>query len=339
MSLNERKSIRLKFIFLFLGIILLFIIDVVFGSEIISIDEILSLFGSHNISDNARLIILDYRIPKAITAILVGTALSVSGLQMQVVFRNPLAGPYVLGISSGASLGVAIFILSSGFIVASYWGSVLSACAGAALVLLIMLFLSSRLNDIMSVLIVGILLGAIASSIISLLQFYSGSEQLKGFIVWTFGNLGFLAYKELSIFIILVFAGLALGVFSIKALNAFQLGEENARMIGANIRFGRVIIFTSTTILAGSTIAFCGPIGFVGIVTPHIARLLFKRSDMKIIYPATIIMGASVLLISDIISQLPGRKEVLPVGIITAMLGIPVVLWIIIRNKRISGYF
>ncbi|MDQ1332698.1 MAG: cobalamin transport system permease protein, partial [Bacteroidota bacterium] len=325
--------------------VIAFILDIILGSVNIKTSEVIkALFN--NTSSDIETIILRFRLPKAITALVVGIALSMSGLQMQTVFRNPMAGPYVLGVSSGAGLGVAIVILgfSSSFIPGNLmslgnWILVASAWTGAGAVMLLIMFISSRVKDIMTILILGIMLASGISAIVSIMQYFSNETMLKAYVIWTMGSLGNLSSGQLKVLIISVSLGIILSLLSIKMLNALLLGETYARSIGLNVRFSRFVIFACTSILAGSVTAFCGPIGFIGIAVPHIARNIFKTSDHNVLVPATIMTGGVVMLVSDIISQLPGSESVLPVNSVTSLIGIPVVIWVIFRNKRTSGIF
>jgi iron complex transport system permease protein len=264
---------------------------------------------------------------------------------MQTIFRNPMAGPDVLGISSGASLGVAFVILGfSGNITPDSlkglgnWILVASAWIGAGAVMILVMFISSRVKDIMTILILGIMLSSCISAFVTIMQYFSNETMLKTY-VWTMGSLGNLTGSQLNVLLVSVSSGILLSLFSAKMLNALLLGENYARSIGLNIRFARVVIFACTSILAGSVTAFCGPIGFIGIAVPHIARILFKTSDHKLLIPGTILAGGAVMLASDIISQLPGSESVLPVNSVTSLIGIPVVIWVIVSNRKYSGIF
>lgn len=337
---NIRKRQRILFAFLALTMLLLFFADIIFGSVKIDIDDIFRSLSGRT-GDISESIILDFRIPKAITAMLAGIALAVSGLQMQTVFRNPLAGPYVLGISSGASLGVAVVILgftsyfnTSSIKILGNWMIAGSAWVGAGFFMLLIMAISSRIKDIMVVLIIGIMLSGGISAIVTIMQYFSHESVLKAYIVWTMGSLGNLTGQQLLIFSGSVLAGIVLSILSVKMLNALVAGETYARSIGLNVKLTRIIIFTATTILAGSVTAFCGPIAFIGIAVPHITRFLFKTADHKILLPATILAGGAVMLASDLISQIPGSDLVLPVNSVTSIIGIPVVIWVIFRNRR-----
>lgn len=318
-----------------------FMLDLLIGSYYISVHEILkAIFRTENADSQVILIINQFRIPKAVTAILAGAALSVAGLQMQTVFRNPLAGPYILGVSSGASLGVALLVLGTGGLlggsivsVASSWGIVAAAWIGSGLILMLIIMISSKIKEIMTILILGILISSAISSIVNILQYFSNESMLKSFVIWTMGSLGSVTNVQLAVLLPSVIIGIVIAFFSSKFLDAFLLGENYARSMGMNIRFARMMVFLSTAILAGSITAFCGPIGFIGIAVPHIARMALQTARHSLLVPGTILIGALMMLVSDIISQLPGSERILPVNSVTALLGIPIVIWIIIRNK------
>ena len=295
-----------------------------------------ALFGG-DVDASTRLIVLDIRLIKAIVAVLTGIALSVSGLQMQTLFRNPLAGPYVLGISSGASLGVAIFILGMPLLgvatnsTLSSIGTAGAAWLGAALILAFVASVSTRIKDIMVILILGMMISSGVSAVVQILQYLSNEEALKSFVIWTMGSLGDVTSSQLMLLLPAVLIGLVVSVAVIKPLNLLLLGEQYARTMGLNVRRSRYLIFLSTTLLAGTVTAFCGPIGFVGLAIPHIARMLFCNADHRVLLPGTALCGAVVLLGCDIIS----KCLTLPINTITALLGIPIVIWVVIRNKSI----
>ncbi len=341
---GERGQIRF-FAGLLFVLLCLFILDIFLGSVTIKPSDVITAIFK-NQGSIAETIIMKFRFPKAITALLVGIALSLSGLQMQTVFRNPMAGPYVLGISSGASLGVAFVIMGSVSSIyplslsgTGNWILVGAAWIGAGSVMLLIMIISSRVKDIMTILILGIMLSSGISAIVSILQYFSNDTLLKAYVIWTMGSLGNLTSSQLQVMLLSVSVGILMSISSIKILNAFLLGENYAASIGLNIRFSRTMIFACTSILTGSVTAFCGPIGFIGIAVPHIARILFKTSDHKILIPGTILTGGAIMLASDIISQMPGSDNVLPVNSITSLIGIPVVIWVILRNRKYSGFF
>jgi len=323
----------------------LIIFDLSAGSEFINIKSIFSYLyrtiTNQTTTISTNLILLDnFRFPRVLTAIMAGIALSLSGLMMQTAFKNPLAGPYVLGISGGAGLGVAIVVMSSSFIssyfLVSSWAMILSAWIGAGFVLLIIFYASLKVKDIMTLLVFGILLGAAISAIIGILQYFSEASQLKTFVLWTFGNLEAVTKDQLFVLFISILVGIILSILLIKPLNGMLLGEEYAKTMGINIKITRILIFLATGLLTGTITAFCGPIGFVGIAVPHLVRVLYKTNDHKILIPATILFGSIIMLISDIISQVPGTDFKMPINSITALFGIPIIIWLIVRNRRIS---
>lgn len=274
-------------------------------------------------------IVLNIRLIKAVVALLAGAALSVSGLQMQTLFRNPLAGPYVLGISSGASLGVALVVLAG---VGSSIGIAGAAWLGAAVVLLVIAAVGHRIKDIMVILILGMMFSSGVSAVVQILQYLSKEEALKAFVIWTMGSLGDVTVPQLAILLPSVIVGLLLAVWTIKPLNLLLFGEEYAVTMGLNIRRSRGLLFLSTTLLAGTVTAFCGPIGFIGLAMPHVARMLFREADHRVLLPGTLLSGAAVLLLCDIVSKM----FTLPVNAITALLGIPIVVWVVLRNKSMT---
>lgn len=340
---TERASAA-RYSLIFSGLLILlaflFLLDIFLGSVTLSPSEIIKAFLDDS-EGTTRTILIRFRLPKAITAVLAGIALSVSGLQMQTLFRNPMAGPYVLGLSSGASLGVAFVILGftsrippdaiSGF---GNWAIAAAAWTGAGLVMLLVMMISSKVKNIMTVLILGIMLSAGVSAIVSIMQYFTSETMLKAYVIWTMGSLGNLTASQLNVMFISVAAGIAACLVSVKMLNALLLGEDYARSIGLDIKRARFVVVAGTSILAGTVTAFCGPIGFIGIAVPHIARIIFRTSDHRILVPATIITGAAIMLASDIISQVPGSDSVLPVNSVTALIGIPIVIWVILRNQR-----
>lgn len=326
------------FVSLSLLLVILFVLDLLIGSVHIPLRDILGAIVGADVDPATRLIVLDIRLVKAIVAILAGMALSVSGLQMQTLFRNPLAGPYVLGINSGASLGVALFILGMPILgiatnsTLSSIGTAGAAWLGSALILAFVAFVSTRIKDIMVILILGMMISSGVSAVVQILQYLSNEEALKSFVIWTMGSLGDVTSNQLHLMLPAVLLGLVVSVAVIKPLNLLLLGEQYARTMGLNVRRSRYLIFLSTTLLAGTVTAFCGPIGFVGLAIPHIARMLFSNADHRILLPASALCGAVVLLTCDIIS----KWLTLPINTITALLGIPIVIWVVIRNKSIA---
>ena len=333
--MQKRRTIL--FSSLCLMVVALFAIDMMVGSVSITANEVWAAITGGECDPIKAKIILDVRLVKAIVAILAGAALAVSGLQMQTLFRNPLAGPYVLGVSSGASLGVALFILGAPLLgVASSpaltsLGVAGAAWIGAAAVLALVAAVSRRIKDIMVILILGMMIGSAVSAIVQILQYMSNEEALKSFVVWTMGSLGDVTTSQLWLVATAIVAGLTLAVAVIKPMNMMLLGETYARTMGLNIGRTRSLILLSTTLLAGTVTAFCGPVGFIGLAIPHLARAIFLDADHRTLMPATMLTGAVALLICDIVSKL----LTLPVNTVTALLGIPIVVWVVIRNKNI----
>lgn len=339
---NTKRNIQL-FILLGLGLLLLLLVNISFGSITIPFKEVInSLTGGKASKSTWEYIIINYRLPKALTAILVGMGLSVSGLLMQTLFRNPLAGPDVLGLSSGASLSVAFVILGAGLLppflssmFLSPYGLVIASTLGSFAVLLLVLVVSQKLRDTMAILILGLMFGSFTSAIVGILTFFSSAEQLQKFTFWSLGNLGNLSWFSIVILSVSVLLGLLISLFCVKSLNALLLGENYARSLGLNFKKTRLLIILATSILAGSITAFAGPIAFVGLAVPHIAKLIFQTSNHFILYWSTLLLGAAIMLICDVISQMPGFEITLPINAITSIFGAPVVVWLLIRKQKI----
>lgn len=316
----------------------LFAADVAVGSVSIPLGEVWAALTGGACDPATAKIVREIRLMKAIAALIAGAALSVSGLQMQTLFRNPLAGPYVLGVSSGASLGVALFILGAPMLglAGSTWFSSLgiagAAWIGAAATLSAVAAVSTRIKDIMVILILGMMISSGVSAIVQILQYLSAEEALKSFVVWTMGSLGDVTSAQLALLLPAVAAGAALGVAAIKPLNMLLLGEGYALSMGLDLRRARMMILLSTTLLAGTVTAFCGPIGFIGLAMPHVARAIFRNADHRTLMPAAALTGAASLLLCDMAAKLLA----LPVNSITALLGIPIVIWVVVRNRSIA---
>lgn len=332
---------RTTFLFTALALltVVLFTADLLVGSVSVAPADIWAALTGGDCDPAIRDIILRIRLLKAVTALLAGAALAASGLQMQTLFRNPLAGPYVLGISSGAGLGVALFLLGAPLLGVSAHSFVQSlgiagaAWLGAALVLLVVMAVSRRIKDIMVILILGMMFGSGISSVVEILQYLSSEAALKSFVIWTMGSLGDVTAQQLTILVPSIVVGLLLAVWTIKPLNLLLFGEEYAVTMGLNIRRSRGLLFLSTTLLAGTVTAFCGPIGFIGLAMPHVARMLFRNGDHRVLVPGTILSGAAVLLLCDLVSKF----FTLPINAITALLGIPIVVWVVLRNKSFTA--
>ncbi|WP_405382559.1 FecCD family ABC transporter permease [Maribacter sp. LLG6340-A2] len=336
------KSYTVYFIGLLLILALCLGFNISLGSVAISItDTVGIILGLHPTETTDTYIIWNYRIPKAFTAILVGSGLALSGLLMQTLFRNPLAGPYVLGISSGASLGAAIVIMGaslfSGIMAFSTFNDIvlaIASSAGSFLVLLIVLIVAAKVKDTMALLIIGLMFGSITGALVSVLSYFTKAEKLQQYIFWQFGSLGNLTWTQLTILFICISMGIILSILSIKSLNAFLLGENYAKSLGIQIKKSRYILIMATGLLAGCITAFAGPIAFIGLAVPHITRQLFHTADHKILIPAVVLCGAILMLICDTIAQLPGSVSVLPINAITSIFGAPVVIWLLLRKKK-----
>ena len=312
----------------------LFVMDIALGSVSIPMADIIDALAGRATAE-VRSIVIDLRLVRAAMAILAGSALAVSGLEMQVLFRNPLAGPYILGISAGASLGVALYTLGIPLLgialptALQSLGSAGAAWIGSAVVLALVLALSRRIKDIMVILILGIMLSSSVGAIVELLQYFSDEASLKSYVVWTMGSLGDVTMSQLWLLLPIVAIGLTLAIATIKPMNILLAGERYAASMGINLARTRLLILSATTLLAGTVTAFCGPIGFVGIAAPHIARIVFRSADHRTLLPASILTGVAMLLLRDIIAGC----FTLPINTITALMGIPVVAYIVTRKR------
>lgn len=338
-----QKNYTKHFLLLSVLLFVLFFVNISLGSVNIPFKDIFSaLFGNVDVKESWQTIILNFRLPKALTAIMVGSGLSICGLLMQTLFRNPLAGPFVLGISSGASLGVAILILGSsifgGYFISntiSNWSLPIAASLGAFLVLSAVIIAANKVRNTMSILIIGLMFGSLTSAIISVLSYFAEASNIQQYIFWNFGSLGNLSWQELSVFGLFYIIGIIACIAIIKPLNSFLLGENYAKSLGVNIKKSRNVILLITSVLTGVITAFSGPIAFIGLAVPHVARMIFNTSNHKILIPATAIIGGVILLICDSIAQLPFSEFTLPLNAVTSLFGAPIVIWLLIRKKKI----
>lgn len=338
------KRNTLLFSSLSLLLLLSLLLNISLGQVSIPLKEVISsVFGSQASKETWEYIIINFRLPKAITAILVGIGLSISGLLMQTLFRNPLAGPYVLGLSSGSSLGVAFVILGAGFLPAvfsqvllSSYGIILASCIGSSLVLILILIVSQHLRDTMSILIIGLMFSSFTSAIVSVFAYFSSAEQLQKYTFWSMGSIGNLSWHAISILTICTVLGLLFSLLSLKSLDALLLGENYAKSMGLNIAKARYIIIFATSILAGSITAFAGPIAFIGLAVPHLGKLLFQTSNHKILFLGTLLLGSIIMLLCDTISQMPGFDFTLPINAVTSIIGAPIVIWLIVKKKSVQ---
>lgn len=339
------RSSKYHFHFILLGISLLvaFVLNLSLGSVSIPFIQVLkAFFGSGAEKESWNYILLNYRLPKSVTAIVSGAGLSISGLMMQTLFRNPLAGPYVLGISSGAGLGVAIVILGAGTVggllgiwLSSPWSLVLASGMGSFLVLLAVMAVSYKVKDTMAILIIGLMFGTFTTAVVSVLSYFSNAEQLQQYVFWSFGSLGNLSWNQVGILTLCFFIGLILCIATGKSLNTLLLGENYARSMGLHIKKTTVMIILSTSILAGVVTAFAGPIAFIGLAVPHLVRQVFHTSDHFVLIPAVLITGSLLMLLCDTVAQMPFSTYTLPINAITSIVGAPVVIWLLVRKKKL----
>ncbi len=340
----QRFRTRILFIVLIAAAAILLVCDLLIGTTHIPLAEVWAALTGGAVSEEHSVIVRDLRLPKAIMAVVAGVALSASGLQMQTLFRNPLAGPYVLGISAGATLGVALFTIGapimglSGNATLTTIGSTGMAWIGSAAILLLIMMLSRRIKNINVILIIGMMLGSAISAVVGILQYVGTEESLKAFVVWTMGSLSNVTHDELAIIVPVVAVGTALSVAMIKPLNMLLLGEGYARTMGLRVARARTSIFISTTLLAATITAFCGPIGFIGLAMPHLARMTFRTADHRILLPASILWGVVAMLLCCTVCDMVARGGVmLPVNTITSLLGIPIIIIVVMRNRNTAS--
>lgn len=332
-------SVLYKYIFLIVLLLLLVSLHLVWGSVELSMKEVWAALLGYGKQEQHELIIWNFRLPKILTTLLAGMSLSISGLLMQTFFRNPVAGPFVLGISSGASLGVALLLLASGWLaswgipVDSTWSMVLMAMLGAGSVLGILLIVSYRVRDINTLLILGLMFGSATGAIVSLLQYFSSQQDLQQFVFWSMGSLTAVTWKELYVLIPICSITVLLTLGLSKTLDALLFGEQYARSMGVAVRRAQQLIIGATAILAGSITAFCGPIAFVGIAVPHLSRMLFKTHRHLVLIQGTALLGMITLLFCQLIAQLPSSSQIIPINVVTSFMGAPMVIWIILGNK------
>ena len=323
-------------------VLLLFLANIALGSVKIPIEAIFDIvFDPANVKESWKYIILDYRIPKALAAVMTGSGLAVAGLMMQTLFKNPLAGPFVLGISSGASLGVAFFILGgsalglTALLAPNGWGTILAASLGSFAVLSIVILVAARVRDAMALLIIGLMFGSLTSAVVSILAYFSPAEDLQRYMFWSFGSLGDISWPALGILSVCYVIGILLALSITKSLNSLLLGDHYAQTLGVSLKKSRFIILIATSILAGSLTAFVGPIAFVGLAVPHLIRQWFTASNHWVLMPACILGGAVLMLFCDIIAQMPWFEFTLPINAITSLIGAPIVIWLLVRKKKL----
>ncbi|NQX82674.1 MAG: iron ABC transporter permease [Flavobacteriaceae bacterium] len=329
-----------KIVLVLISLLSVWILNISLGSVNIPFSEIFDYLLSDMNKENWEYTIIEYRLLKSITAILVGSGLSVCGLFMQNIFQNPLAGPYVLGVSSGSSLGVAVFIMGSAFFTNSLLGQtinslsmVLSSCLGALGVFALIMTTSIRVKNTLSVLIVGLMFSSFASAIVNVLSFFSESEKLQQFVFWTFGSLSDLDWNDIYILLGVFVLSILLFIKCLKPMNSLKIGENYAQSMGVSVKTLRNTVFFVVSILTGVITAYVGPIAFIGLAVPHLAKLLVKTTDIRVLFLYTAILGAIVLLVCDTIAQLPGSQYSLPINAVTSLFGAPIVIFLILKKQ------
>lgn len=334
---------RLKFICMFLLIIVFFFLNIVVGTIAIPLNDAFSiLFGNDQQPQVWQNIILKSRLPQALTAMVAGAGLAISGLQMQTVFSNPLAGPSVLGISNGASLGVAFVILATGSIggvALSSLGAVgnaaisLAAIFGAMSVMALIVYVSQKVQGNATLLIIGVMIGYVATAIIGVLKYFSNEEDIRAYVVWGLGSFSRVSGNQMELFVVLMLILIPLSMLTVKTLNILLLGEQYARNLGLNIKRARLLVIGCSSILVAIVTAYCGPIMFLGLAVPHLCRAIWRTSDHRVLMPATMLTGTALALICNLIARMPGFEGALPINSVTALIGAPVVAMVLFRRK------
>jgi iron complex transport system permease protein len=335
--MSFEKSYSIKFLIIAIALIILFCADVSIGSAYVSIRDIFENLLNEK-EPMVHTILWQFRLPKAITCVLAGAGLAASGLLMQTLFRNPLAGPDVLGLSSGASLAVGLLLLAGRGLNFTWgeWGLALAASVGGAFVLLLMLLIARKVRDNASILIIGLMLAAATSSIMSVMQFVSRADDLQSYVIWTMGSVGNTGWKEIGVLSVIFLIGITISIGLFKPLNGWLLGENYARSLGIDISRSRFLMVIATGLMTGGITAFCGPIAFVGLAVPHLARLAMPTTNHKILLPAVMCGGAILLLFCDMVSQVALTAQALPLNALTSLIGAPVVIWQVMKFKKIS---
>ena len=330
-----------------LSLLILFAVSLAYGAVSIPFDQVLQILTGHEVERPAwQSIVLQSRLPQAISAVLAGAALAVSGLLLQTLFRNPLAGPSILGISDGANLGVAAVLLYFGgslsqvtdWPISGYAAIILAAFVGASLILSLIIYFSAKVKNNVMLLIIGIMIGYLTSSLISILNYYASTDKVHAFVMWGLGNFSGVSLEQLPFFSICTISGLLLSLLLVKPLNALLLGERYAANLGIRVKRARLFILICTGLLTATTTAFCGPVSFIGLAVPHMARLLLGSSNHTLLVPVTMLTGACVALLCNILMVIPGSNQILPLNAVTPMLGAPVIIYVIINRKNIQ-YF
>lgn len=338
---RNKINISILITIIFLGI-LLFFLNLFLGSVTIPFSDIFNVFFGDESNQTIKTIVLDYRLPQAVTAIFAGAALSVAGVLMQTLFRNPLADPSMLGISSGAGLGVAITILLTGVIgnsalstmgIWSNLGVSLAAFIGATLVLMLILGFSSRVRNMTTLIIIGLMVSYLAGSLTDIMKFFSMKEDIHAFVIWGMGSFSAVGTNKLTFFSISIIIGLFASLFMTKNLNITLLGDLYAENLGLNVKRNSLFIVLVSGYLTAIVTAFCGPIAFLGLAIPHLTRFIFRTSDHKVLVPGVMLIGMVISLLCNLVARMPGFEGNLPINAVTAFIGAPVVIWVILRKR------
>lgn len=337
------KNLNIKILSLIIIIVLLFLFNLFIGTITIPFEDLLDIIFGNNTDSTNSVIVLNYRLPQAITALFAGAALSVSGLLMQTLFKNPLADPSMLGVSSGAGLGVSIIVLLTGIIgekaLVSFglWADLsvsIAAFVGASMVLLLLLLFSFKLKNMTSLIIIGLMISYLAGSITDIMKYFSMKEDIHAFVIWGLGSFSAVGSSKICFFTISISIGLILSILLIKKLNIIILGDTYAENLGLNIKKNNIAIILISGFLTAIVTAYCGPISFIGLAVPHLTRFIFRTSDHRILLPTTMLMGMSVSLLCNIVARIPGFEGNLPINAVTAFIGAPVVIWVILRKRN-----
>lgn len=337
------KNLNIKILSLIIIIVLLFLFNLFIGTITIPFEDLLDIIFGNNTDSTNSVIVLNYRLPQAITALFAGAALSVSGLLMQTLFKNPLADPSMLGVSSGAGLGVSIIVLLTGIIgekaLVSFglWADLsvsIAAFVGASMVLLLLLLFSFKLKNMTSLIIIGLMISYLAGSITDIMKYFSMKEDIHAFVIWGLGSFSAVGSSKIWFFTISISIGLIFSILLIKKLNIIILGDTYAENLGLNIKKNNIAIILISGFLTAIVTAYCGPISFLGLAVPHLTRFIFRTSDHRILLPTTMLMGMSVSLLCNIVARIPGFEGNLPINAVTAFIGAPVVIWVILRKRN-----
>lgn len=339
-----KRPVALYMLFIVILIFIFFLLNIILGSVQIPFKDVWHiLWGDYNGNEIWQNIIWKSRVPQALTALVAGAGLSVSGLQMQTVFRNPLAGPSVLGISSGASMGVAFVVLLSGTLGGVALSKVgimgeialtISAIIGSLSIMALIVFVSQKVKGNVTLLIIGVMIGYVANAVIGVLKYFSVEEDIRAYVIWGLGSFARVSGNQMTLFVSIMLVLLPISFLLVKTLNLLLLGDAYARNLGLNIKRARLQVITCSGVLVAIVTAYCGPIIFLGLAVPHLCRTMFRTSDHRILMPASLLMGGAMALVCNLIARMPGFEGALPVNSVTALVGAPVVISVLFNKRR-----